>query len=266
MTSSPDTFEVLAVRYGRLHATKASLTYRFSSYGVPDAPQDLDYFFYVLRGGGRTILVDTGFDLEAAAEKGRICMVPPRDALTQLGIDPAEIDQLLITHFHWDHIGDLSLAPNAEILVPQAELDFWERPVSRHPLFFEHTDPDGLSQVLAAARTGRAKPLPEDGVIAPGLRSETVGGHAAGQQILHVETEDGPVVLASDAVHLYEEYELERPFNVIVDLGQVVEAYAKLKELERSRGVTMVPGHDPEVANRHHAVAGLEGDFAYCIG
>ena len=71
--------------------------------------------------------------------------------------------------------------------------------------------------------------------LAPGLRAITVGGHSPGQQVLVVESAGGPVVLASDAVHLYEELELERPFSVMVSLREMVEAYALLKELRAAR-------------------------------
>ena len=71
--------------------------------------------------------------------------------------------------------------------------------------------------------------------VAPGVRSITVGGHAAGQSVLEVQTKDGPVVLASDAFHFYEEYELRRPFAICADLVGALRAFDVLRELSRRR-------------------------------
>ena len=57
-------------------------------------------------------------------------------------------------------------------------------------------------------------------------------------------------MLASDAVHFYEELEFDRPFSVVGDLAQMYAAYDTLKELART-GAEVVPGHDPEVARRY---------------
>ena len=74
-----------------------------------------------------------------------------------------------------------------------------------------------------------------------------------------VAVEDGLVALASDAVHFYEELELDRPFGVIADLAQMYEAYDVLKEMAAS-GATVVPGHDPDVLRRHPAVDDSKGN------
>ena len=58
-------------------------------------------------------------------------------------------------------------------------------------------------------------------------------------------------MLASDAVHLYEELEQDRPFAVMHDLEQMYAAYDLVKDLARSRAAVVVPGHDPDVFVRH---------------
>jgi glyoxylase-like metal-dependent hydrolase (beta-lactamase superfamily II) len=92
-----------------------------------------------------------------------------------------------------------------------------------------------------------------------------VGGHSPGQQVFVVQTGAGPVVLASDAVHLYDEWEAERPFGVIADLVAMYEAYGLLRELQRDLGATVVPGHDPKVAERFDQVSGAPPGLAYAI-
>ena len=65
--------EILAVRYGTVHSTKSDLFLRYGTYREPDAPQDMDFFFYVLRRDGEVTLIDTGFaPADAAAARARV--------------------------------------------------------------------------------------------------------------------------------------------------------------------------------------------------
>jgi glyoxylase-like metal-dependent hydrolase (beta-lactamase superfamily II) len=92
-----------------------------------------------------------------------------------------------------------------------------------------------------------------------------VGGHSPGQQIVLVEAGRGLVVLASDAVHLYEEHERDRPFEIVADLAEMYRGYDLIRELCREPGAVMVPGHDPEVMRRFPPVDGPAGDIAVRI-
>ena len=73
-------FEVLAVHYGSLRAPRSELFHRFASYGEPDEVVEMAYYFWVLRRGGETIVVDTGFDPVVGERRGRTCLCAPRAA------------------------------------------------------------------------------------------------------------------------------------------------------------------------------------------
>jgi glyoxylase-like metal-dependent hydrolase (beta-lactamase superfamily II) len=136
-----DVWEIIAVRCGRMSSTKGALYHRFSAYEEPDAPQDMDYFFYVLFSpAGRITLVDCGFSVEEVGRRpGRETVITVAEALARLGVDPGTVTDLIVTHFHWDHIGNLDLFDGADIFVPGTELAFWESATSRQPQFVEHT-------------------------------------------------------------------------------------------------------------------------------
>lgn len=257
-------YEIVAVRYGTLDSHKGELFYRYQAYGEPDAAQVMDFFFYVLRDGDEVIVVDTGFLPAAAVPRGRRCLCAPQEALARLGIDPASVSRLVITHMHWDHIGNVGLFSDAELFVPEAELRFWDLPLARNVQMWAHVDPDGVALLEDAWRDGRVVATGADHEIAPGLRAITVGGHSPGQQVLVVETAGGQVVLASDAVHLYEELELERPFSVMISLPEMIEAYALLKGM-RAGGATIVPGHDPLVTERHPDLGGEAAGLGFKV-
>jgi glyoxylase-like metal-dependent hydrolase (beta-lactamase superfamily II) len=244
-------YEVLAVRYGTLAARKSDLYYRYESYGEPDGDAAMAYYFWVLRGAGETILVDTGFDPEAAARRGRTCLVQPLDALAELGIAPGDVSAIVVTHLHYDHTGNLRAFPSAQLIVPSRELEFWTGPHARRGQFAPHAESGDIDYVTQAAAEGRVRVTEGTEEIFDGVLAISAGGHSAGQQVTVVDAAGGPVVLTSDAVHLYEELELDRPFAVMHDLEQMYAAYDLIKELARSRRAVVVPGHDPDVFVRH---------------
>ena len=243
-------YEVHAVRYGSLRSRKSELFHRYSSYGAPDDETEMAYYFWVLRRGGETTLVDTGFDPLVAERRGRTCIVEPVAALHDLGLEPDAVSTVVVTHFHYDHVGNLDAFPRARLIVPRAELDFWTGPMALRFQFGSHVEESEVAFVQRAAAEGRVRTTSGTGEILDGITAIEVGGHSPGQQILVVEAEGGRVGLASDAVHFYEELELQRPFAVVHDLERMYAAYDLLDELASS-GATIAPGHDPDVARRH---------------
>jgi glyoxylase-like metal-dependent hydrolase (beta-lactamase superfamily II) len=69
------------------------------------------------------------------------------------------------------------------------------------------------------------------------------------------------VVLASDAVHYYEELERDRPFSTVANLADMYAAYDQIREMEQDAGTSVVAGHDPAVAQRFPAFGGRDGVF-----
>jgi glyoxylase-like metal-dependent hydrolase (beta-lactamase superfamily II) len=254
-------WNVLAVRYGTLETTRADAYYRYQAYGEPDGPQRLDYFFWVVRRPDETILVDTGFDPEVGRRRGRTCLIEPAEAMAQLGVGPETVSRVVLTHLHYDHTGNLDRFPDAELLVPARELDFWLGPLARRAQFAHAVEPTELGQVLAAVDGGRVRRLEGGEEIAQGVHAVLLGGHSPGQIALGIDSRGGWVVLASDAMHFYEELERDRPFGVVADLAEMYEAYDTLRELA-GPGAHLVPGHDAEVMTRYPRVDGPAGEFA----
>jgi glyoxylase-like metal-dependent hydrolase (beta-lactamase superfamily II) len=83
--------------------------------------------------------------------------------------------------------------------------------------------------------------------------------------VVVVETGNGPAVLASDAVHLYEELERDMPFAVVFDLDAMYGAYELLRQLAGRPGAVVVPGHDPEVMARFPGAGGDAAGLAVRI-
>lgn len=252
-------YEVLAVRYGTVRSRKSELIYRYASYHEPDAEVEMAYYFWLLRRNGSTVVVDTGFDPDVAARRGRTCLVAPVERLRALGVDPVTVETVIVTHFHYDHVGNVDAFPRATFIVPRRELDFWTGPLASRFQFASHVEADEIARLGRLVEHGRVRVTDGSEEILEGVTATTVGGHSPGQLVTTVAARDRVVALASDAVHFYEELELERPFGVVADLAQMYAAYDALKELAGS-GAVVVPGHDPDVLRRFPAVDGSDGN------
>jgi glyoxylase-like metal-dependent hydrolase (beta-lactamase superfamily II) len=259
MSDAP-TYRVLAARYAERETTRSRIYYAWPTYDETDGPARMSYFFWVLQPvGAPPVIVDTGFDTALADQMNRPWTISPEQMLEKLSVDTAQVQDVVVTHLHYDHIGNLHLFPNARFTVAERELDFWASPMATRSQFAAHADPRGVEYLLRARAEGRVRLVDETLDVAPGVTVERVGGHSPGQLIVSVLSERGRVLLASDAAHYYEELELDRPFAVIADLA---EAYAAFDVINAAcaGGAVFVPAHDPLVMERHPpADPGLSG-------
>jgi glyoxylase-like metal-dependent hydrolase (beta-lactamase superfamily II) len=241
-------YEVLAVRYGVWHTSKRHIYHSFDVYHDADEPVQIDYFFWVIRNSDRTIVVDTGFRPDVAQRRRRELVTPVPDALRTAGVDPADVSHVVLTHFHYDHIGNLDLFPDSQVITGGLEFDFWTGEIAEQPIFCTAVEADEVDLVRKAQADKRLILVPEDEPQLPGISFREVTGHTPGQIVVEVQTAGKPVLLASDASHMYEEFEKERPFHIASSLPDM---YTGLKWLrQRSEDAMVIPGHDPEVMRR----------------
>jgi glyoxylase-like metal-dependent hydrolase (beta-lactamase superfamily II) len=250
MSAASPARQVLAVKYGHRVTTRAESYLNFHLYGEPDADLDIDYYFWVIRDGG-VVLVDTGFAPEAGDRRRRAHYATPAEALPELGIDPDDVAAIVITHAHWDHTGNVRQFPRAQLVMTEAEYAFWTSSLAARAQFAAHCEPEEIALLRRARAEGRLTLFTGQHTVAPGIELTEVGGHTPGQLIASVTTQDGgTVVLASDALHFYEEVERDRPFAVLADLPGMYRAYDTLAQLATQPRTHLVAGHDPLVRAR----------------
>jgi glyoxylase-like metal-dependent hydrolase (beta-lactamase superfamily II) len=257
-------YEVLAIRYATVAGLRSELFYRYGLYGEPDAPLTMDYFFWVLRNEREVVLVDTGFRAAVGRRRGRTLLIEPVDALARLGIEPDQVSRIIVSHFHYDHIGNLAAFPKAVIAVQKRELDFWTGPFATRLQIGDVAEPSEIEYVRAGVHEGRVRCIDGDVDLGAGMRGVMVGGHCPGQQIVVVEIASRLVVLTCDAIHFYEEIDRDMPFGIFTNLVETYAAFDLLRTFEKD-GAIIVAGHDHLVMDRFPAYSRETEGFAVRI-
>ena len=260
-------YQVVIVRYGTRNTVRSDVFLNHGVYGEPDAPISMDYFFWVVRDEHRTIVVDTGFSRAGGEARNRTFLLDVADAYRALGVDPATGPTVVVTHAHYDHIGNLSLFPDSPIVISRRELDFWSGPYAHRRQFHHSVQDEELELLATADKQGRVTAFDGRIEIAPGVEVIDIGGHTPGQSVVLVATSDGPVLLASDAVHYYEEYERDMPFVAVADLAAMYGGFDLIRAMVTDGRVRhLVSGHDPDTLARFTPLDGALAGFAATIG
>lgn len=211
-----------------------------------DIAHPMDYFFWVLRRGDHVILVDTGYDEAEATARGRPIRMHPAEALAPLGLRPEAIDQVIVTHLHYDHAGGLHLFPNAKLYLQVAEMAYATGPCMCHDTLRMPYTAGHICEAVRRLHAGRVIFHDGDAEVAEGVTVHRIGGHSRGLQAVRVRTAAGWLVLASDAAHYYENLWARKPFPIVVDLADMLAGFDRLQQLASAPGL-IVPGHDPLV-------------------
>lgn len=241
-------WEVLAVKYAERNARTRADSFIFDD--DHDAPHAMDYFMWVLRRGPEVILVDTGYDAEEAALRDRPIRQDPVASLAPLGLSPADITSVIVTHLHYDHAGGLHLFPNATLHMQTAEMAYATGPCMCHDTLRMPFTAGHICEAVKRLYSGKVVFHDGDAQVADGVTVHCIGGHSRGLQAVRVRTEAGWLVLASDAAHYYENVFARKPFPIVVDLQNMLDGFARLEALASQRTL-IVPGHDPLVTRAY---------------
>ena len=249
-------FELYAIRYATAQRTGADVWIG----GDPhEAPIPMDYYVWVARNAQHTVVIDTGFDAPAARRRGRQLLLHPREGLRRLGVDCAAVRDVVITHLHYDHAGNLAAFPAARFHLQDAEMAFATGRHMAQPFFAQAYDIDPVLDMVRLVYGARVRFHCGDAGIVPGLSVHHVGGHTHGLQVVRVHTRRGWMVLASDATHYLANMQQGRPFPIVADVMQMTVGWERLRVLADAEEL-IIPGHDPAVMQRFPVAApGLEG-------
>jgi glyoxylase-like metal-dependent hydrolase (beta-lactamase superfamily II) len=154
----------------------------------------------------------------------------PRRGAVALRRRADAIQDVVITHLHYDHAGNLDRFPNARFTSRTAR---WPTPRAGTCATGRFARPCGRGRRHMVRHVYAERVVFHDGEaeIAPGVTLHRVGGHSDGLQVVRVPTRRGPVVIASDAVHLYANMSRQNPFPIVFHLGDMLEGWRTLERL-----------------------------------
>lgn len=199
---------------------------------------------YLVRGGGRTVLIDAG----AGGFKqwgGRL-----KANLLLAGIQPSEIDAILLTHAHPDHVGGLmdasgeAVFPNAELVVHHREVTFWQDDgnLNRAP---ERARGNFLVARQAFEAYRKALRTFDAGEVLPGMTAIPLPGHTAGHTGYRLESGGQNLLVWGDIVH-FPEIQIPRPEVSIAfdqDAHLAAETRGRLLDLASSEHLLIAGMH-----------------------
>lgn len=221
-------------------------------YGWRD-PVTIAQHFFLVEGDGHVVLVDTGIDgleqyiaLEQLERLSPAPSVTTREALAAHGIEPGDVDTLVLTHLHFDHYANARLFDRARVIVNRKDYLAVLLPENRRYAPRAGFPRDTLAWLVDDAWE-RLELVEGEMDVLPGLTVIETGGHSPGHQIVTVETDAGRVVIPGDAIYTYENLEQDVPIGYYHDLDRVCAGM----DLIRSLGGHVLPTHDPAVAERY---------------
>ncbi|MSQ11459.1 MAG: MBL fold metallo-hydrolase [Dehalococcoidia bacterium] len=213
-----------------------------------DGMVDLNFGSYIIRSGGRTVLVDTGMGPnpipQMGFEKGVLL-----DSLKAKGIKPEQIDTVVITHLHLDHVGwNVSMDggkpkatfPKARYLIPKKDWEYF-----RQPKMLE-ASPHMSVVVIPLQQLGVMDLIDGAHPVAPGVTTMATPGHTPGHISITITSDGQNAIVTGDAIHL--PVQVAEPAwegSADTDGAQAVQSRKAMLDWIEQKAAVMAAGHFP---------------------
>jgi glyoxylase-like metal-dependent hydrolase (beta-lactamase superfamily II) len=206
---------------------------------------DAAVFSYLIVGGPEVVLVDTGYDADTSISLsyGQFPSGDPKEkllaGLADAGLGPEDVQWVINTHLHFDHVANNDFFPKARFVVRRRELMEAAAPVYNAAYYRPYI------ARFVNDYWDRLVLIDEDCEFLPGIRLVWTGAHSVGHQAVYVQTSSGTVIIAGDVLNVYENLQTRSP--------NIINAHEGVRATERFKreGDIILPAHDPEVIRRH---------------
>jgi len=224
---------------------KSLVTYRLNFGQVATL---IGYVWYI-EGPKDKILVDAGISSEYFSKKRGF---PATDiqsldsGLHKYGLAPDDIDLVIITHLHSDHVAQAQRFSKARFLIQRDELDFARNP---HPIVADHYPRDFFEGLNFEVISGDTKICDEVSVL-------STPGHTVGGQSVSVKTAQGTAII-SGICTVNENFDPPEPFNKTLPVYpfgvfiNLLDMYDSLLRIKKEADI-VIPNHEPEYTQRSH--------------
>jgi glyoxylase-like metal-dependent hydrolase (beta-lactamase superfamily II) len=238
-------YEIYAAKYGGPVVRKVAIVLWNVGW---DEDGPINYYVWAIKAkGGEITLVDTGPSPAQGAARKVPGFVDPIDVVARIGATADSVSKVVITHMHWDHVGNIAgylrAFPKAKFYVQKREFDFCvKNPVCQRKPLVVVFDPTANKIVGDLERSDRLVIVDGDVNLAPGIDLLLAPGHTLGLQVVRVNTAKGPAVVGSDCAHVFRGYREDNPSVFIMDMPAWIQSFDKVKS--KAAIDLIFPGHD----------------------
>jgi glyoxylase-like metal-dependent hydrolase (beta-lactamase superfamily II) len=167
-------------------------------------PLPLSVNAYLVNTGTKLVMIDAGTGSLGGPTLGALAA-----NLKAAGYQPEQVDEIYITHMHFDHLGGLTqdgkaVFPNAVVRADQRDADFWlsqpnaDKAPGEMKTFIQHA----ITSMQPYVQAQRFKAFNGDTELVPGVKAIAAHGHTAGHTVYLVESKGQKLVLWGDLMHI----------------------------------------------------------------
>ncbi|HSY98616.1 MAG TPA: N-acyl homoserine lactonase family protein [Terriglobales bacterium] len=240
VASTPE-YSIQAIRYASAEDDVADLVM-----GAPHEKMNLAMVVWLIRGGGRNILFDSGYHRDTfLKEFPSTEYIRPDETVKLAGVQPEEITDIVISHAHWDHMGGIDLFPKATVWIQKEEFRYYTGDAWQPGGDHGGIDPEDAQELVKLNTEGRLRLVDGDNVqLFPGIRAYTGGRHTYASQYLCVEGTP-TFVLASDNLYLYRNLAEHKASATFSDADHAANIRNQDRMVQLAGSFDrVVPGHD----------------------
>lgn len=214
--------------------------------GFRKSPPGVTVSSFLLTIGGRHALIDAGSGTAMGPEFGKL---PAH--LAALGIDPAQIATILVTHAHIDHVAGLidasggAVFPNAELVIHEAEAAYWLDDANAAAASAEAAEWFALARRCLTPYGNRTRTVGDGGEALPGVTALLLAGHTPGHSGWRIGSGGDSMLIWGDVVHL-PAIQFARP-----EVGMVFDVDVEQGRASRMRAFDMAATDRLRVAGMH---------------
>jgi glyoxylase-like metal-dependent hydrolase (beta-lactamase superfamily II) len=186
-----------------MRTTPAQVAKALAAQGIP-LPAETSVNGYLINTGAKLVLVDTGAAGLFGPTLGKLAA-----NLKAAGYEPAQVDEVYITHMHPDHVGGLMngeqlVFPNAVVRADQKDVDFWlsKKNFAEAPEAAKGFFQGAMASLNPYIAAGKFKAFDGDTELVPGVRAHASHGHTAGHSTYLIESQGQKLVLWGDLMHV----------------------------------------------------------------
>jgi glyoxylase-like metal-dependent hydrolase (beta-lactamase superfamily II) len=239
-------YEVTALRMGTLWADRSALVMLTD----PGVEVEIPVWAAAVEGAGRRILIDTGIrDPAWVRELGQTCEQQADEtvqgALAEIGWRPEDVDIVINTHLHYDHVGYNALFAHAPLYVSAVEWEAAQDPVPTQRGLYAPQE-----HLLAPLGILNYRMVTNDYFdVVDGIKVIQTPGHSVGHQSVLVQTGEGVLCVVGDAVNAEVNFTSGIPGGIHVS---VADAIASTEKIRRCADRVLM-AHDPRIGKYQHS-------------